>query len=45
MVQGAEQCDPGNGMSSMPMMSMNNANGCTSANSTCDMNCRAAPVR
>jgi fibro-slime domain-containing protein len=45
VVQGAEQCDPGNGMSSMPMMTMNNANGCTSANSTCDMNCRAAPVR
>jgi fibro-slime domain-containing protein len=43
LVQGTEQCDPGNGMTMAAVMTSNA--GCTSTNSTCDANCRAAPVR
>ena len=42
LVQGSEQCDPGAGMS---MAVVTTKAGCTSSNSTCDENCRAAPIR
>jgi fibro-slime domain-containing protein len=43
MVQGMEQCDPGGSMSMAVVTT--SKDGCTSSNSTCDENCRAAPIR